>query len=215
MSPDPCFNELAKQLLVEGSDDCHVVLALCARCSFPSTFGVVQCGDDQKVLNRLSALVLASANRPDAIGVLLDSNDRGVAARWAAITGKLRRYTAYNLPPTLSPDGTVIPGSGGLPTVGVWIMPNNVDCGSIEAFCADLVPDKPGLEYALSCTRSAKQAGHASYKPQDETSAALHAYLAWQDTPGMPLGRSITAQNLLADTPLAKAFVEWLNRVFA
>jgi hypothetical protein len=44
--------------------------------------------------------------------------------------------------------------------------------------------------------------------------ALIHTWLAWQETPGMPMGQAITAQVLKHDCAIALSFVEWLQRLF-
>jgi hypothetical protein len=56
-----------KVLLVEGINDAHVVANLCGALGVPKTFGIYQCGSDQKVLKRLNALIL----RPDRLRSLV------------------------------------------------------------------------------------------------------------------------------------------------
>jgi hypothetical protein len=53
---DVCRQDTDKVLLVEGDNDCHVVMALCAAHTVPETFGIYQCGSDIGVLKRLNAL---------------------------------------------------------------------------------------------------------------------------------------------------------------
>lgn len=58
MSNAPCRHEGDQILLVEGLDDCHVILALCNHHKLAETFGIYECGSDDKVLKRLNALIL-------------------------------------------------------------------------------------------------------------------------------------------------------------
>ena len=44
--------------------------------------------------------------------------------------------------------------------------------------------------------------------------ALIHTWLAWQQTPGMPMGQAITARVLSCDSEIAIAFVNWLNYLF-
>ena len=48
-----CKDEEQKVLLVEGKDDCHVVLALWNSNNLPRMFGIYECESDEGVLKRL------------------------------------------------------------------------------------------------------------------------------------------------------------------
>jgi hypothetical protein len=50
MSADICKEQGRKILLVEGINDCHVVMALCKAHDVPQTFGLYECGNDDGVL---------------------------------------------------------------------------------------------------------------------------------------------------------------------
>ena len=52
------------------------------------------------------------------------------------------------------------------------------------------------------------------FKEIDLEKAIIHTYLAWQDEPGYPLGKAITAQSLRPETPIAREFTNWLTRLF-
>jgi hypothetical protein len=91
---DICKQDTDKVLLVEGDNDCHVVMALCAAHNVPETFGIYQCGSDVGVLKRLNALIIRP-NPPQVIGVMLDA-DNSVVSRWESIKGKLKHYAPTN-----------------------------------------------------------------------------------------------------------------------
>ncbi|MFM6310006.1 MAG: DUF3226 domain-containing protein, partial [Dolichospermum sp.] len=54
---DICKQDTDKVLLLEGKNDCHVVMALCKAHQVPETFGIYECGADTEVLKRLNALI--------------------------------------------------------------------------------------------------------------------------------------------------------------
>lgn len=58
---DVCRQDTNKVLLVEGDNDCHVVMALCASHNVPEIFGIYQCGSDVGVLKQLNALIVRPA----------------------------------------------------------------------------------------------------------------------------------------------------------
>lgn len=210
---DICEQDTDKVLLVEGNNDCHVVLALCKVHDVPETFGIYQCGSDDRVLKRLNSLILRS-NAPQVIGVMLDA-DTSIESRWASIKSKLlnNHGDSYTVP--ISPDahGTVIESISNKPKLGFWLMPNNQTSGMLEDFCAELAMPA-SLAFAQECVEQAYGREVTSFKKVHRSKAIIHTYLAWQDEPGYPLGQAITRQSLRPYTDNAVNFTNWLTYLF-
>ncbi len=208
---DICKQDTDKVLLVEGINDCHVVMALCEAHGVPETFGIYQCGSDDGVLKRLNALIIRP-NPPKVIGVMLDADKPSVEGRWQSIKGKLRHYS-YVFPHIPDVNGTVIEGITDKPKLGFWLMPNNQDSGMLEDFCAELV-EASSLAFARECVEQAQERNVTTFKEVHRSKAVIHTYLAWQDEPGYPLGKAITSQALSHHTDVAVRFTNWLIRLF-
>ena len=70
--------------------------------------------------------------------------------------------------------------------VGVWLMPDNRRRGAIEEFLLDLIrPNDPLLEHAARATERASALG-AAFPETARRKAELRAWLAWQESPGLP-----------------------------
>ena len=207
---DICKQDTDKVLLVEGDNDCHVVMALCAAHNVPETFGIYQCGSDVGVLRRLNALI-SRPNPPQTIGVMLDA-DSSINSRWDSIRGKLRHYS-YKFPGTPNANGTIVEDASERPKLGFWLMPNNQDSGMLEDFCAELA-EPLSLAFARECVEAANVRNVATFKEVHRSKAVIHTYLAWQDEPGYPLGKSITKQSLRPHTAIAVSFTDWLIQLF-
>ncbi|MEZ2230397.1 DUF3226 domain-containing protein [Microcoleus sp.] len=54
MENSVCKQDTDRVLLVEGDNDCHVVMALCKAHNVPETFGIYQCGSDSGIIACLS-----------------------------------------------------------------------------------------------------------------------------------------------------------------
>jgi hypothetical protein len=198
-------------LLVEGVNDCHVVMSLCAAHHVPETFGVYECGSDNQLLRRLNALVLEPEG-PKIIGVMLDADKPDVAGRWNSIVAKLGRH-GFEFPEYPDATGTVIAKISELPKLGIWLMPDNTNRGMLEDFCLEMA-DAPAVLFAKETVETAVKRGMTTFKEAHQAKAVVHTFLAWHDEPGQPLGRAITAHALRPDTRTAHIFVEWLNRLF-
>ena len=208
---DICKQDKDKVLLVEGDNDCHVVMALCAAHTVPETFGIYQCGSDVGVLKRLNGLIVRP-EPPQVIGVILDA-DNSIASRWESIKGKLKHYS-YAFPTNPNADGTIVESIGDEPKLGFWLMPNNQDSGMLEDFCAELA-EPISLAFAKECVEEAQARKLTTFKEVHRSKAVIHTYLAWQDEPGYPLGKAITSQALRPHTDVAVRFTNWVIRLFA
>jgi hypothetical protein len=211
MANSPCKNVGNTVLLVEGVDDCHVVLALCAKFAVPETFGIHECGSDTKAIQRLNALV-ASPEPPRVIGLVIDADRPDQRGRWNQVRAKLAHYD-YEFPEDPIPEGTVVEPVSEVPRLGFWLMPNNQDSGMLEDFCSAMI-DNRAMAATRECIEFARSNGICTFKSVHYSKAVVHTFLALQDEPGRPLGQSITAQTLQADTPTTHAFVAWLIRLF-
>jgi hypothetical protein len=211
MSKDICKQETDNVLLVEGSTVCHVVMVLCKAHNVPKTFGLYECGSDDKVLSRLNALI-SSPDPPKVICVMIDADQPSLEGRWASIRSKLNQYH-YNIPNAPDAAGTILESTTDEPRIGFWLMPDNQKSGMIEDFCAEMA-EQNALAFAKECVEGAKQRGLSSFKDAHLSKAIIHTYLAWQNEPGRPLGQAVTMQALKPDTPNAIRFMDWLNRLF-
>ena len=99
--------------------------------------------------------------------------------------------------------------------VGVWLMPDNQRIGTLEDFLRTLVEDADSLlPHAQESTTQAKKTHGADFRDMDEQKAVLHAWLAWQEVPGLPYGTAIRARYFRQDSPVAERFVAWFRRLF-
>lgn len=208
---DACKFKGEKVLLVEGKNDCHVVLALCKFHNVPEVFGIHECENDEGVLRRLNALI-PSPEPPKTIGVILDADNPNVLSRWRQIKAKINDH-GYRFPDKPDQEGTILQGNSDKPTVGIWLMPNNQDPGMLEDFLLDMA-DSDAISIANNCIENAQKAQVTYFKAQHYSKALVHTYLAWQDEPGKPLGQSITSHVLQPQTEIAQLFVNWLIKLF-
>lgn len=149
------------------------------------------------------------------LGVVVDA-DVNFAARWQRLHDILNNAGYTNVPKLADASGLILehPDSPEeKPRVGVWMMPNNRDSGSMEDFFALLLPAEDTLwERARQCVAQI---------PEDERpfknaviKAHVHTWLAWQARPGLPMGKAISEHYLDATVPNARQLVDWLRRLF-
>lgn len=210
-------------LLVEGKDDKHVIQNLCRRHGLavavrePEESGGLIPLEAQESggIDKLLARVSARLKEPgvEALGIVVDA-DLDLAARWAALHGRLTTNGYTTVPSSPQPDGWVS-SEPDLRRVGLWLMPDNQIPGILEDFVVHLIPPQDALRTkAETVIQEIERENLHRYQPAQRSKALIHTWLAWQETPGQPMGLAITAQTLGHDSPLARAFVDWLRRLF-
>jgi hypothetical protein len=202
------------RLIVEGRDDKWSIIALTAKHGWDwdnADPWYPWIADAQNDIRALEALPVAALSY-DRVGIVLDA-DIAVSDRWQSIGDRLSGK-GFTLPNQPDPNGTVILRADGK-RLGVWLMPDNQNPGSLEHFLALLVPQGDSCwDFAEESTRRAKELG-AGFTEPDFIKARIHTWLAWQEEPGLPFGTAIRAATFAHDTAAARKFVAWMERLFA
>jgi len=199
-----------KELLVEGKNDQHVIWNLCKQHNIPEVFSVRDGMGVDKLLRSIPVRLKISGL--EVLGIVLDA-DQDVAGRWRAVCEQLQRAGYVNLPDSPDSRGTIIYEEE-RPRVGIWLMPNNSSPGMLEDFVSYLIPDEDALKpKAENILNEIEDEGLARYGAHHQK-AFIHTWLAWQETPGQPMGQAITARVLRADNEIVQIFVDWLNLLF-
>ena len=201
------------KLLVEGNDDQHVIWAICEKYKIAETFDVIDNGSDSRVLKRLPLDLKQEAVR--AVGVVLDA-DQNLQKRWRSLQDRLTQF-GYQIPNQPDPQGFIHAPHDIYPSLGIWLMPDNLQSGMLEDFIRVLIrPDdllSPYVEQILAQIES--QDIDNRYNPEfHRAKAFIHTWLAWQEVPGTPMGSALTKTYLDHNTALCLRFVDWLNRLF-
>lgn len=205
-------------LYVEGSDDCHTIIHLLKRHGYlrggqPREVELEAAGSDEFVLEKMRLELPFATNR--TLGFVLDV-DEDLSARWAQVTGILRRLGVRKLPRLPPPGGLIVDVAEYKARAGVWLMPDNrTEPGRLEDFIAALVPaGDPLLPHARNSTEEARSRHGAKFSAADTGKAVLHTWLAWQAEPGRPYGTAITAQFFDHDGPTAMSFLAWIRKLY-
>ena len=207
-SPDSPSQQL---LLVEGTDDKHVVLHLCNRSELGLPFTISSRGSVEQVLAAIGPEIKA----PDrtTLGILVDANDdRG--ARWRAVADRLRN-AGVQPPAAIAREGAIIEGDRqeGRPRVGVWLMPDNASTGELEDFVAVMIPEGDPVwprstDYVAGIPEEDRK-----FTEGKTRRAEVHAWLAVRREPRR-MGAAIGTRDLDIDVPVCRTFVDWLRRLF-
>ena len=208
-------------LRVEGKDDVHAITHLllrhdvdCIRIAVdirsPVDDGDATAGGLDPLLKGMQTEVRSSTDR--SVGFVLDADD-DPKDRWQAVCYRLKGV-GLTLPNEIPKEGFVGEARAFQARVGVWLMPDNRRSGALEEFLQGLVRSGDSLlPIAEQSTHRAKEHG-ARFADSSRRKAVLHAWLAWQERPGLPYGSAIRARYFGHDSAAALAFVEWFKRVF-
>jgi hypothetical protein len=151
-----------RPLFVEGNDDVHVVANLCKFYGISVTmprksplesdvFEIVDKGGISNLLETLPTEIKVRS-QGDVLGMVVDA-DLDLLARWNSIKDILTQK-GYKVPKKPALEGTILRNDD-LPTVGIWLMPDNHLRGMLEDFVAKLVPENDILwNYALESVQS-------------------------------------------------------------
>ena len=198
-----------KKLLVEGNDDQHVVWALCQKFNIPEIFDVIDCEGIENLYDNL--LLRFKQTDIETIGVLIDA-DTNLNDRWSQIKNLLSKQ-GFNMPEKLPSSGLVL--SSNDIKIGVWVMPNNNTDGMLEDFIAFLVPQNDELLPIVNTTLAEIENKKLNkYLPIHKSKARIHAWLAYQENPGTPMGLSITKKYLTTDNANCQLLIAWLTKLF-
>ncbi len=200
------------ELLVEGPDDFNLLYHFVEIHKLMGVCTVTEGEGIDDVLNSLHLrLRLGDVER---IGIIIDA-DEAVQSRWESVKSVLvgNGYDANNLQPSLEGNGEIVMQQG-LPIVGIWIMPDNLNMGMIENFVETLIPPGDALwPIAISCVEFIPSS-FRRFIPAHLTKAQIHTWLAWQEEPGKPIGQAIRKKYFDGKAPAAMAFASWLRLLF-
>lgn len=205
-------------LLVEGKNDQHVVWALCQQHNLPQTFTVERSDQENQTNSGVEQLLTSipvrlKAARLRTLGIVLDA-DTSVLTRWQAVCGRLAQAGYSDLPDSPALEGSIIMQTD-KPKVGVWLMPDNQVPGMVESFVANLITQgDPLVGKVRTILDEIESEKLHRYPSVHRPKAFIHTWLAWQQTPGQPMGQAITAKVLQHDRELANRFVNWLQQLF-
>lgn len=215
---------MKQRLIVEGQD--AIVLAtICKLRGLPAPQGyamkdkfinefVQVAGGIGKVNSMLNQLLKdTSVNN---IGVVVDANNVGAQKRWESLKSQLSRVFPKNIlsQVELRAEGAII-SEEGFPTVGIWVMPNNVEEGYLEHFLTSLVRENdsllPHVEKTIEDLMNLDLCRFTETKKQK---ALLHTWLTWQKEPGKTFGGAANSRYFDINAPAIDPLLNWFKQTF-
>jgi hypothetical protein len=217
MSTSPQLTTSQNILMVEGTNDKHVIKALLQNRNFTLLLPEEQEEDAlKKSATGIEALLKALPRRlkqddVKTLGIVVDA-DLNVDDRWKSVCTRLTQAGYPKLPPKLrkSPpvEGFILESPDlFLPRFGAWLMPNNQDIGTTEDFIRLLIPSTDELaSHADRILNELEALEIQRYPAKDRGKAFINTWLAWQKDPELRIGQAITAKVLEKDAPIAANF---------
>jgi hypothetical protein len=193
-------------LLVEGTDDEHVVYHLCDGHQPMPQFSIQKKEGIENLLDNIGLEILAPDRK--AIGIIVDAND-DLDARWDAVANRLREEN-IEVPSSPDPTGTIIPST---PRVGLWLMPDNKSPGELENFVSTMIPDNDPIWPRSQSYIDDIPESDRKFTEKKILRAKVHAWLATREDP-RPMGTAIRARDLHIDGTLSTTFAKWLRQLF-
>ncbi len=149
------------------------------------------------------------------IGLIVDADFGSVQKRFSEIikglSKKLNRdFSKY----ALNTEGGIIEEEG-LPKIGIWLMPDNVNNGYLEYFIEQLIDSQDIiLREAKSTVDFLMTKDYCPFTDFKKQKAIVHSWLAWQETPGLPFGSALDTKYLNAHAESAQPFLNWIKKTF-
>lgn len=205
----PIKEQFPQKLLVEGNNDQHVVWALCEKFKLSQNFDVL---DTKGIDNILKAIPIRLKQADlETLGIIVDA-DENLSKRWQQLQTVFLKAN-ISLPNELPKEGLITQEDE--IRIGIWLMPNNELAGKIEDFIRFLIPDDDKLLTIVENTLDTLENQNLNqYAVKDRVKALIHTWLAWQESPGTPLGQAITKKYLDTTEQVCQVFIDWLKNLF-
>jgi hypothetical protein len=215
---------MAQRLIVEGNDAIALAV-LCQKAGLRPPLGYeqplkfkeefVKIGEGAAGAIRQLQLSLTEPELTH-IGLVVDANTIGFENRWQQIRRVLAaQYESETLAGADAQDGSKVISENLMPTVGIWIMPDNKGTGYLEHFIETMVPpENELLKHATGVLNELISKPFNKLTEAKYQKSLLHTWLAWQRDPGKPFGQAIQSGYLSVEAVSVPPFLDWFSRTF-
>ncbi|PPZ95505.1 hypothetical protein C5B41_03750 [Acinetobacter ursingii] len=212
------------KLIVEGPSDAYLFEKLCSKHEFdvkvtvdtPSFFG----GKDTKqgVLNILQiAIKQLQSSYIEKLGIIIDSDyakdGGGIENTLLQIHKKIKDYGYSTHYKKFSNSGIYFEGENGLPNLGVWVMPNNLDEGMLEDWMLSIChPNEQ--KFLNNVTQIVTTMPSPRFSKIHEAKAIANTWLAWQKKPDRGLYNLFQEGLIDENHQNYKNWLDWMTEIF-
>lgn len=212
-------------LIVEGKSDYFFFKKLCKKNGFNEIEIEVYTPDNfndretkQGVINILQILIkLVVAFYVDRLGIIVDAdyveNGGGLDNTLSQIYEKIKDHGYSKEYKKFENTGIYFESDKGLPKIGVWVMPNNLDEGMIEDWILSICNpiEQPFLDMVVQKVEGVKP---IKFKEIHKSKAISSTWLAWQKKPGLGFFY-LFKENLIDEQHTNyKNWIDWMNKIF-
>ncbi len=215
-----------KRLIVEGAADKKFFEALLSEyCNItgvwigpPDDFGAGGQGKGNAIAIFESSLAELGDGTVERIALVVDADyDKHNGLGFERTLNKVQEMVTeygYSRYKRIEQRGFTFEHPDGLPTIGLWIMPDCNEDGFIEHLILPNVTEghQALLESAKHTVRAIK---NPLYTAHHRTKAEMFTWLAWQKKPGQHLSSVVRNGLLDCESPEVKALISWLNAMFS
>jgi hypothetical protein len=214
------------ELLVEGNDDqtffkahLNLIGLITVNVRAPKSLDA-STGDGWPNLVKNLPILLKQiiAGDVEKFGIVLDAdyppaNNGGFDKRFQLISNELTKV-GYIIPSKPRHKfGEIFVHPNGLPSVGLWIMPDHQSNGMLEGFVESMVSDAAQISLLNHAEKSINTLPVTLFdKTLHLTKAKVFTWRAWQKRPGIPL--NLALQDGILDRSKSVNFENWLKQVF-
>ena len=211
---------ITQLLYVEGKD--YFFIGQLCKMKFPTPKGFTENSAKQfmkggsgypEILDRF----LTGLDTPNLtnIGLIVDADFGKIEGRFSSILAALSQKLKRDLSKyRLHTEGVTIVEEG-LPTIGIWLMPDNTQDGYLEYFVEQLIPNVDViLPLAKSAVADLMTKDYCKFTEVKQQKAIIYNWLAWQQSPGLPFGTALEAGFLSAEKASLQPFLNWIGRSF-
>jgi len=205
---------IVNRIIVEGPDDRHVVMNLLYNHEhngerLESLFKAKE-GIDNLIDTLKEEIGATDLGR---LGIIIDA-DTNLASQWARVTRVLEEYGCRDVPPQPAAEGTIVETNDGK-RIGIWVMPDNLNNGSLEDFIGILIGKEDSLWPKDQKDVQNIPEGDRRFKETYLSKAQVHTWLAWQEEPGTRMGETFKKKYLDPEHSQAQVFVSWIRQLLS
>jgi len=201
-------------LLVEGDDDKQLLYQLFNLHNIlpRGTYAVKDKRGYENLVDTLDDEV--DGSEVTQLGIIVDA-DEHPEHRWTSLRNKLMECGYTEIPKHSNSEGVIVHHDSDFkPTVGLWMMPDNLSSGAVEDFAQMLIPQQDSLWPRAQKAVEQIPDSERLFPPQHLNKALIHTWLAWQEEPGKPMGLAIRKKYLSGNAPHAQMLMEWIKKLF-
>lgn len=193
----------AKLLAVEGHDEVIFFNELFKYIGIEDSVELWEVGGKDQFKNKMPVLQKTTGfNKLETIGIIRDA-DESFENAFKSIKGVLEKMKFQA--PERAGEFTA-----GIPKIGIFVMPDNVNEGSLENLCLDTVKDDDAMEcvdQVINCAKKLKK------PPKNIPKAKTQAFLALMPEIAKNLGNGAQKGYWNFDSQRLKPLIDFLNQL--